>query len=138
MLRLISLLLPALIPSWRFFKTVAPSPRVEYRVYCSGQAGDWQEVDPRPMRVTIAQGLQRLVWNPHWNEQLFMVSCSERLIEVPTPHSFEMIARRVAAQLPDHVCELQFRLVFVSRVQEQIVKSVEYESAWVSLREWRA
>ena len=30
MLQTVKLLLPALIPSWRFFSTIAPSPRIEF------------------------------------------------------------------------------------------------------------
>ncbi len=136
MLRLISLLLPALIPSWRFFKTVAPSPRVEYRLIRDGQPGAWQEDRPRPAHVSFAMMLRRMLWNPDWNEQLFLVSCSERLIEDPElhgAHSRDEINRRVARLLPPGEQALQFRLVFISREGAQIVKMVEYESTPVAL-----
>ncbi|MEP1330837.1 hypothetical protein [Pseudophaeobacter sp.] len=135
MLRLISLFLPAVIPSWRFFKTVAPSPRIEYRLICDGKRGDWREDRPRPASLSIATMLRRMLWNPDWNEQLFLVSCSERLIDVPSQHSVDEINTRVARLLPSGSGDLQFRLVFVSREGSRIVKMVEYESTPVPLQQ---
>ncbi|WP_349376656.1 hypothetical protein [Pseudophaeobacter sp.] len=122
-----------MIPSWRFFKTVAPSPRIEYRLIEAGRVGDWQEDRPRPGHLGLGQILRRMLWNPEWNEQLYLVSCSERLIDEPSQHSVDEINLRVARLLPAGQQELQFRLVFVSREQGQIVKLVEYESSPVSL-----
>lgn len=133
MLHLLSLFLPTVIPSWRFFKTVAPSPRIEYRLIEAGRVGDWQEDRPRPGHLGFGQILRRMLWNPEWNEQLYLVSCSERLIDEPSQYSVDEINLRVARLLPAGQQELQFRLVFVSREQGQIVKLVEYESSPVSL-----
>ena len=133
MLHLLSLFLPTVIPSWRFFKTVAPSPRIEYRLIEGECFGDWQEDRPRPAHLGLGQILRRMLWNPAWNEQLYLVSCSERLIDEPSQHSVDEINLRVARLLPAGQQELQFRLVFVSREQGQIVKLVEYESSPVSL-----
>jgi hypothetical protein len=76
MLRALTLLLPALIPSWRFFKDVGPSPRIELR----GAGGIWQDLSPRLARRSFAQVLLHLLWNPIWNEYLYLVTCSERLV----------------------------------------------------------
>lgn len=138
MLRLLSLFLPTVIPSWRFFKTVAPSPRIEYRLLKAGIAADWQEDRPRPAHLGLWRILGRMLWNPNWNEQLYLVSCSERLIEAPSQHSIDEINLRVAQGLSGAARagggqELQFRLVFLSREGDRIVKLVEYESAPVSL-----
>lgn len=119
----ISLLLPALLPSWRFFKTVAASPRVELRV----DAGDWQEARPIPERVGLARMARRLVWNPRRNEQLYMVSLSERLAEDGRDHAraeLERLARRGLTEGE----RFQFRLVFLQREGAQIVKFIDYES----------
>ena len=133
MLRLFALFLPTVIPSWRFFKTVAPSPRIEYRLISGESKGRWQEDRPRPEHLAGWQILGRMLWNPDWNEQLYLVSCSERLIEAPSQHSIDEINLRVAKALPAGSGDLQFRLVFLSREGKQIVKLVEYESAPVSL-----
>lgn len=133
MLHLLSLFLPTVIPSWRFFKTVAPSPRIEYRLINGDSIGGWQEDRPRPAHLGLGQILQRMVWNPEWNERLYLVSCSERLIEAPSQHSVDEINLRVARLLPPGSETLQFRLVFLSREGAQILKLVEYESRPVAL-----
>ncbi|WP_368184420.1 hypothetical protein [Aestuariibius sp. HNIBRBA575] len=137
LLRIVMLLLPALIPSWRFFKTVAPSPRVEFRILPADQSSSnaqWCEFRPRPATLSIWQMLRRMVWNPVWNEQLFLVSCAERLIANPTQHSIDEINSRIWADIASSPprtpagSRLQFRLVFVCREGAEIVKYVDYES----------
>lgn len=116
----LKLLLPALMPSWNFFDVIANSPRVEYaRTAAADDAsGVWLEFRPRPQRVAAVEMLRRLVWNPRWNEALFVVSCAERLLAEPTPHSQDEIFRRIAADLDDLQTEgaswLRFRIVLVS------------------------
>lgn len=132
----LKLLLPALIPSWNFFDVIAPSPRVEYaRLRSIGDAsGDWREFRPRPARVSPATMLQRLLWNPRWNETLFLASCAERLTDEPTDHSENEIFKRIAADLAHEADDpdrpwLCFRLIFVSRVGEVLVDEVLYQPA---------
>ncbi len=120
MLRLVLLYLPALFPSWRFFMEVGPSPRVEYRV----DGGPWRAATGRPLRVGPGAMLRRLFWNPDWNETLFLVSCAERLVEEPTPHSVEEIRARIARRIGG-AGVLEFRLVFHVRDGA----SVEFQSA---------
>lgn len=121
MRRTLALLLPALIPSWRFFKTVAPSPRLQYR-----DGSDWRMVFDRPRRLSLAQMLRRLFWNPDWNAQLYMVTLSERLAEDPTPWLEHETHRRAVQHLgfdPDAL-----RLIFVYREGDQIVEEELYRS----------
>jgi hypothetical protein len=60
--------------------------------------------------------LLRMVWNPRWNESLYLVSCAERLMANPTAHSEREIIARIKAETADASAPwLQFRLVFVSR-----------------------
>lgn len=132
----LKLLLPALIPSWNFFDVIAPSPRLEYALLRSiGDAsGDWRAFRPRPERVPPLTLLMRLVWNPRWNETLFLVSCAERLTDEPTPHSEDEIFKRVAADLardPEDPARpwLCFRLVFVSRENDALVSEVLFQPA---------
>ncbi|UWQ51310.1 hypothetical protein [Leisingera caerulea] len=137
MLTLFKLLLPALMPSWRFFKSVDPSPRVEFRMLAgtSGPPTDWQEFRPRPQRLSPLAVAGRMLWNARWNESLFLVSCAERLTLAPTEHSRQEILRRIAADLQRALppgallpC-LQFRLVFLDRGEDgRLVKAVTYQS----------
>jgi hypothetical protein len=130
MLRTLLLLLPAVVPSWRFFDVIAPSPRIEFRLLQAPDdaAGDWREFRPRPAHVSLRQMLGRLFWNPRWNESLFLVSCAERLLDEPTDHSSDEISRRIAFDFPGATGFLQFRLIVLSRREGAIVRDVAYVS----------
>jgi hypothetical protein len=136
-LKPLRLLLPALIPSWNFFDVIAPSPRIEYALTAAREDAPtgWLEFRPRPEHVSAPTMLMRLVWNPRWNQTLFVVSCAERLIDQPTDHSQDEIFRRIAADLarrPDSVALgawLSFRLVFLGREGEVIDREVLFQSA---------
>lgn len=131
MFKPLALLAPALIPSWNFFDVIAPSPRLEYALGASagGKPGPWLAFRPLPRRVSPLAMLGRLVWNPRWNETLFLVSCAERMIQQPTAHSEDEIFRRLAADLarqPDAGALkpwLSFRLVFLSREGDDLVET---------------
>ena len=136
MLQTLKLLLPALIPSWRFFDTIAPSPRIEFTLLKTAQdaSGSWQEFRPRPAWLPISSMLKRMFWNPDWNESLFLVSCAERLMASPTVHSSQEILKRIKVELERNSIDvmatpyLQFRLVFVSREGSQLQKHITYIS----------
>lgn len=123
-LRLIRLLLPALIPSWRFFRAVAASPRIE--VSPAGQ-DRWSEVVPRPDHVALPRMLRRMLWNPRWNEALYLVSLSERVIETGSAHALRELEHRVARLHPGGA--VQLRLVFVDREGDSLTREVLYQSA---------
>lgn len=141
MFKTLKLIFPAIIPSWRFFSSVAPSPRVEYALCPDTLTApqQWQEFRPRPDQLSFAVMLQRMLWNPQWNETLFLVSCAERLIAAPTQHSIDEIRKRIARDLmrsptpPAPAAVLHFRLVFLDRVGTDIVKTVEYESSGIEV-----
>ncbi len=134
MWRLLNLLLPALVPSWRFFKTVEASPRVQWTLDPVGVSEQWQEFRPRPERVSVQQLIVRLFWNPIWNESLFLVSCVERIQQEPNGHSIREIRQRIWADLnrssePSSVpAALRFRLVFIQREGSTLVEQVLFQS----------
>ena len=120
MLAGLQLLLPALTPSWRFFDSVGPSPRIEYAL--RDEADNWREFRPRPPALSLRERLKRLFWNPHGNESLFLTSCAERLLENPTEHSRREIATRIAAELAQSPHDdPQFRIVLVAREGREVV-----------------
>ena len=133
----ISLLLPAIIPAWNFFDVIAPSPRIEIAMArSSGEPPeDWREFRPRPERISLLAMARRLIWNPVWNESLFLVSCAERLVQAPTLHSQEEIFRRIAADLrsgaADHHDDswLVFRLAFVRREEDGLTREILFQSS---------
>lgn len=123
LLRPLFLLIPALIPSWRFFRAVAASPRVE--VSPAG-ADAWEEVMRRPAQVSLWQMLRRMVWNPDRAEALFLVSLSERVVEDGSAHAMRDLQRRVMRRYPGQ--RVQLRLVFVERQGAVLVREVLYQS----------
>lgn len=127
----IRLVLPALIPSWRFFDTIAPSPRIEFALLENEQdvPGNWREFRPRPASLSILTLLKRIFWNPRWNETLFLVSCAERLMENPTDHSRREIVNRIRHELgPSPARYLQFRLAFISRDGAILQRRIDFVS----------
>lgn len=130
MLKTLTLLLPALIPSWRFFDGIAPSPRIEVSVLASPEdtSDEWVECRPRPAHVSPAQMLARLFWSPRRNEDLFLVSLAERLAAHPTEHSTaELFSRLTAILLQDEQRTkthpyMRFRLAFISCSAEDILQ----------------
>ncbi|MEL6521238.1 MAG: hypothetical protein AAFQ66_09745 [Pseudomonadota bacterium] len=130
----LSLILPALIPSWRFFRTIEPSPRVDWAfVPENHNPPDWQPYASRPTTVAALDMVLRLIWNPHWNDSLFVVSCAERIQNAPTDHSIREIRRRVLAQIAQSgqlssSRQALFRLVFVRRDGSDLVEEVLFHS----------
>lgn len=136
MLQTLKLLIPALIPSWRFFDEIGPSPRIEFTLLETAEdaSGVWREFRPRPARLTFGAMLKHMFWNPRRNESLFLVSCAERLMQNPTEHSRQEILKRIKAELARESIDvsatpcLQFRLVFLSREGSEIQKHITYVS----------
>lgn len=133
------LLLPAMIPSWRFFDAVSASPRLDYALLSAPDA--WQEFRPRPAVLSMGTMLRRLLWNAPWNESLFLVSLAERLMSTSATaetaaHSQRELLMRVARDLDRHGrCarddHLQIRLRFVSRAGsgEEVGSEIVYLSS---------
>lgn len=140
MLHILKLLLPAVIPSWRFFDIIAPSPRIQFALLNvengSSENKQWQEFRPRPSHLSFLQMLGHMLWNPWRNESLFLVSCAERLLQQPTQHSEDEILKRIAhdlktgALLPASktATHLQFRLLLVQRVDSELQQTVAFHS----------
>lgn len=122
-MRFIQLLIPALIPSWRFFDRVAPSPRIEYKC----DENEWRECRPRPGHMPFSAMLARLFYNPRWNDTLYLNSCAERLMNAPTSHSIVDIESRLCADLGVDKAP-PFRLVFVFREGDVITRDITFVS----------
>lgn len=125
--RVVTLLLPALIPSWRFFKEVAPSPRIEGRIV--GVHG-WRMLHTRPETVGLFEGFLRLFWNRQWNSQLFFVSLTERFLAGASDASERLLLQEVTKRLS--ACAGQsvaFRIWLVDRAGDDVIQEVVYESS---------
>lgn len=129
MFQTVRLLLPALIPSWRFFDEITASPRIE--VALGDDTKVWTEFRPRPQALSIWSILARLVHNPGWNDTLYLVSVSERIAERPNKHSIQGISDRIRAELTKNnsdVTSFKFRIVFVHKEENSIVRQIVFES----------
>ena len=139
MFNILKLILPALIPSWNFFDVIVPSPRIQYALLNSenDSSTDWQVFRPLPQSISFLSMLQRLLWNPYWNESLFLVSCAERLMEYPTQHSEDEIFKRLIFELNSKPFSLatkdkthvQFRLVLIRREGDELREEATYQSS---------
>ena len=141
-LSLLSALLPALLPSWRFFDRIGPAPHVEYSWGAAAvEAGRaWRPLRPEPAHVALGTLLARLLWNPERNEALFLVSCAERLLEDPSAARADLLWRRVAdlirqerigsADAADSRLSgyLRVRIVEVTREGHRLARAVRYVS----------
>ena len=136
---MLKLLLPALLPSWRFFDVIAPSPRIQYALLNSATEtpGQWRDFRPRPKNLTLLQMFARVFWNPKWNESLFLVSCAERIIEQPTWHSEQEILKRILEEIKTNtednnsktVTHFIFRLLTVHRQGEELQQEIVFNSS---------
>ena len=126
-------LLPALIPSWRFFESIGPSPRVEYALLRPQSASpEWREFGPRPPRLSLRSMLLRLCWNPGWNEALYVVRCAERLMQGERGNLENEINRRIErhlrADLAHAHAPFMFRILAHERLGDQINVRTVFES----------
>lgn len=145
---MLSLLLPALIPSWRFFDRIGPAPCIQCAVTLSTAMPPleaWREVRPAPRHVRPITAIARLFWNAPRNETLFLASCAERLLDDPSPERADRLWARLAdivrAELRAHPgpesrashgglpCPfLRVRIVEVTREGDDLVRTVMYVS----------
>lgn len=124
MRRTFALLAPVLFPSWGFFRAIEPSPRIE--VADPDAPGGWRLFRPLPERLSPRAMAARLFWSPRRNEDLFLASCAERLMEDGRPHARREIEARIRADLGR---DAPFRLVTVRRDGEALVVETAFESS---------
>jgi len=137
MFYIFKLILPTIIPSWRFFDVIAPSPRIEYVLLDKNNKllTEWCEFRPRPQSLSFFSMLARMLWNVRWNENLFMISCAERIFEnSPTQYLSELeILKRIRKSL---LCDsdvlavenIQFHLILLEKNNNKIDQSIFFES----------
>src|SRR5689334_18467260 len=98
---MLKLILPSIFPSWRFFSSIGPSPRIQltFLQHVNDKPQNWREFRPQPARLTLLQGLLRLLWNPQWNETLYINTCAEHLFAEYSPMREQEIMRRLLAMV---------------------------------------
>ena len=132
------LVLPVLVPSWRFFDWIAPSPRIEllWLDHKGMHTSDWQKLNEKPRQLSLVTMVKRLFWNPVWNENLFMISCAERVLENSDPHRHRMLVEHVAAN--NHhdpkTTSFKFRLILIKRSGAHLEQELRYTSEVIPVR----
>lgn len=136
MIQVLKLMLPVMIPSWRFFDVIAPAPCLEIAIlddkYDPKRA--WRQFRPRSKALSTHDLLRRMFWNARWNESLFLTSLAERLMHGEEAFAKREIFARIAKDI-DVQGFMQFRLVFSYRDEDEIVSDVVYTSSIVPLNE---
>ena len=138
LLLLSKLVLPIVFPSWRFFSSIGPSPRIEFSFVGDhiAQPENWLPFRPLPKKISFIHGFCQLLHNPRWNESLYINSCAEHLFEgasvfyeqeiglrlVNAVHSGEILNDEAAKELVYRIRALESvngelcdEVVFVSR-----------------------
>lgn len=137
---MLRLLLPILVPSWRFFDAIGPAPRIEIAWLTAPTAVPvWRPLHPRPPRLGLWPTLARLLWNPDGNAALYLTSRAERLLESTTDAAInDFLARVRAAALarparPSDAGWLQVRIVSTTREGTRIIDDVTFLSTPLDL-----
>jgi len=99
--KMLKFLLPVIFPSWRFFSSIGPSPRIHIGFLRdeNGEPEVWQEFRPRPAKISLKSGFWRLLHSPKWNETLYINTCAERLFEGYSEMREREIMRRILAAI---------------------------------------
>lgn len=129
---MLRLILPVLFPSWRFFNSIGPSPRIMLRF----NDDQWQEYRPKPATLKFWERLGTLIYNPVGNKTLFVHSCAVRLFDEIDPSAVENIFLALAQaitlqrlQPPDALATLTWRVEQLNWTSEgKIAASVMYTS----------
>jgi len=134
---LLKLLLPILFPSWRFFSSIGPSPRIEVGFVADKnfESQEWLPFRPLPKRINFTLALQQLFHNPLRNERLYINTCAEHLFESCSEFREREIGQRLvaAALRKEIVVDGEFHyLVFRIRALESIAGQVCDEVVFVS------
>jgi hypothetical protein len=132
---MLQLLLPALLPSWRFFDNIGPSPRIEFALLRDPHQIDanWHAFRPRPHSLSMITLLRRLLWNPEWNETLYLTGCAEKIFDdEDSLHAQAVIQQRIVKQLTPAQRRgarwLVFRLRVILRVGEELIDELAFVS----------
>lgn len=138
-LRLLRLLLPVLVPSWRFFDVIAASPRIDYgwSDAVSVEPVHWHPFCPPPAVLGFGQQLCGLVWNPNRNAALYLVSCGDRVVHGGDAFALAEIRSallRAAGQgeLVKDGLQLHLRIRSVERQDTAMMEEVVYREALVT------
>lgn len=130
------LFLPILFPSWRFFSSIGPSPRISYAFLNNedDEPGFWHEFRPAPDKIPLKKLLFNLFHNPQWSETLYINTCAERLFEGYSAIREQEIMQRIMMALVDEIATNSDARYLVYRISAVVrdVKAVKQQVTFVS------
>lgn len=134
---MLKLILPIFFPSWRFFSSIGPSPRIDVGFVAdkNSEPQEWLLFRPLPKKVNFTLSLQQLFHNPLWNERLYINTCAEHLFEGYSEFREREIGQRLvaAALSKEIVVDGEFHyLVFRIRALEFEAGQVRDDVVFVS------
>ncbi|HEY6529905.1 MAG TPA: hypothetical protein VIZ65_14545 [Cellvibrionaceae bacterium] len=129
---MLRLILPIFFPSWRFFNSIGPSPRLMVQI----DAGAWEEFCAKPVKLNMLKRLGQLFYNPCGNQILFVQSCAARLFDEQGSDTVEIIFLAIAQaialgqlQAPNEGSSLCWRVEELNwQTQGKITASIIYTS----------
>ena len=131
--RVFWLVLPVVVPSWRFFDVIAPSPRIEF---AWSEAPDtppalWREFRPLPSSLTRSQHLRRLWWDPQGNESLYLLSCADKVWADHSAFAIVEIRHRLwravaQGEIAREGRYLSYRIRTIERVEQRFREDIAY------------
>ena len=134
---MIKLILPILFPSWRFFSAIDASPRIQF-AFLENEIAEphlWYEFRPRPARISFIESLCRLLWNPRWNETLYLNTCAEHLLDEYSVMREQEILNRILSAVSEGEITLDpnthfllFRISTVIRENKLVTQPVMFIS----------
>lgn len=127
---MIKLLFPILFPSWRFFSSIGPSPRIDVAFIAEKNAEPqaWLPFRSLPERVGFAAGVRRLLHNPIWNERLYINTCAEHLFEGPS----DFYAQEIGARLVNAVLNREMNVDDAFQYLVFRIRAIEFDAGQVS------
>lgn len=135
------LLLPILFPSWRFFRSIGPSPRIDFSFISGSQSEprEWIPLNNLPQTISVFSSITKLFYNPDWNRQLYLNTCAEHLCETYEEFHEQEIGRQLLSiiaqhkiKVPEQSTHVKFRIrTLESDLQSQLVKNQPVQESLV-------
>ena len=133
--RLPALILPIVIPSWRFFDVIAPAPHIEYgwADSATSSAFAWWPFLPTPATIAWPLRLRHLWSNAARNETLYLLACADQVCYAASARAATEIRARLERAVANGSIERQglylcLRIRTVERVGTALQETVVYST----------
>lgn len=112
---MLKLLLPVLFPSWRFFSSIGPSPRIEvgFSIEKNTEPQEWLPFHPLIEKINFNLCLRQLFHNPSRNEYLYINTCAEHLFEAYSEFREQEIGVRLVAAVSNNAIVLDGKFQYL-------------------------